>query len=57
MTSRRGAHAFWHTTGTNLQCQTRNLKAVADQLGHASVSTSEIYTDMDDESTLVINDW
>jgi site-specific recombinase XerC len=37
-------HELRHTAGTNWYRKTRNLRAVQDLLGHADISTTQIYT-------------
>jgi len=42
-------HALRHTFATDLLRQTKNLRLVQKALGHASISTTEIYTHVVDE--------
>lgn len=43
-------HKLRATCATNLYKKTRDIYIVANQLGHANISTTEIYTKIDDES-------
>ena len=45
-------HKLRSTCATNLYKQTRDIYMVADQLGHANIATSKIYTKIDDETKL-----
>jgi len=43
-------HKCWHTYATYLLAGGANIRAVQDQLGHARITTTEIYTHVDIES-------
>ncbi len=44
-----GVHVLRRTTGTHLYRATRDLRAVAELLGHADVNTAALYAKLDDE--------
>ena len=45
-------HKLRATCATNLYKKTRDIYLVANQLGHANIATTKIYTDIDNESKL-----
>ena len=45
-------HKLRATCATNLYKKTGDIYMVADQLGHANIATSKIYTEIDNESKL-----
>jgi integrase len=44
-----GLHVLRRTTGTHLYRATRDLRVVAELLGHESVDTSAVYARLDDD--------
>ena len=45
-------HKLRATCATNLYKKTRDIYIVANQLGHANIATSKIYTEIDNETKL-----
>jgi len=45
-----GVHALRHTFATRLYGRTRDLRLVQQALGHRSVTSTEVYTHLDDRS-------
>lgn len=47
-------HALRHSCATHLMAQTKDLRAIQELLGHASLSTTQIYTNIDQQQLMQV---